>query len=94
MNNTAQPARAGAPPAVELLDSPSSSPSPAVKTLRCTLEVADLINFNPQRTVDKLKAAGFAFASEACPIKLAGDSQMLPNRDGSVTFTQAVPLNA
>ncbi len=52
-------------------------------------EIAAMHRGKPEPLVQKLKAAGFVFVREACPVKIAAPwrAEGLPH-DGSVKFTQ------
>lgn len=45
-------------------------------------------NFSASVLTNELKARGFKFLSEKCPIKFAGTVTQTQHDDGSVTFVQ------
>ena len=42
----------------------------------------------PTKLLAQMKADGFVFDTESCPIKLSEPKEVHPNDDGSTTFTQ------
>jgi hypothetical protein len=57
----------------------------------CVLTVEEQKSFDPVAFVAKLKAAGFKFVSEACPVKLAPGWDTIPGPDGQVIWRQWDP---
>jgi hypothetical protein len=53
-----------------------------------TMTKEDQDNFDPGEFVAKLKAAGFKFISEDCPIKLAGSHLRVKLPNGTVVWQQ------
>lgn len=59
----------------------------------CVLTVAEQSTLDPDTFVAKLKAAGFVFVSETCPIKLRKPWSAHRLSDGSFEYRQTILFN-
>jgi hypothetical protein len=57
------------------------------------MSVQEQIDFDPDLFVERMKAAGFKFISDKCPIKLAGRHKTINQPDGTVLWQQWMVLN-
>lgn len=59
-----------------------------MKSVHCLLSPEDLENLTHTEFVKKLKAQGFRFDSEDCPVKVTRPCQQTQLPDGSVMWQQ------
>jgi len=53
-----------------------------------TMSNEDRMNFNPRKFVEDMKAAGFIFESESCPVKIKHPWDSVRSPEGVVVFRQ------